>query len=156
MRKLILLLAVVLFAGIANAQITNEEIALVKSILNSERKVFFAQNMDLTTVQSEIFWDIYEDYEKEKAPIGNLSIKLFKRLIKEEDTLDDKTLIELQKSSLKNQQRRLALKKKYFNIIRKKIDVDVAVRFTQIDEYVNTMVSASLLESMPLVKTQKK
>jgi len=155
MKKFLLLLIAVIGLGSAQAQISNEEFELVRSIFNSERKVLFAQNMELSTKQAELFWPIYEAYEKEKAPMGNARVKLVKQLVDDADKLTDDKIDALYKESFALTMKRMKLRRKYYKIIKKQVNTEVAARFLQLDEYVNTAITAQLLDGIPLVGAKK-
>ena len=155
MKKLLLLLIAVIGLGSAQAQISNEEFELVRSIFNSERKVLFAQNMELSTKQAELFWPVYEAYEKEKAPMGNARVKLVKQLVDDADKLTDDKIDALYKESFALTMKRMKLRRKYYKIIKKQVNTEVAARFLQLDEYVNTAITAQLLDGIPLVGVKK-
>lgn len=155
MKKLLLLLIAVIGLGSAQAQISNEEFELVRSIFNSERKVLFAQNMELSTKQAELFWPIYEAYEKEKAPMGNARVKLVKQLVDDAEELTDDKIDALYKESFSLTMKRMKLRRKYYKIIKKEINTHVAARFLQLDEYVSTAINAQLLDGIPLVGAKK-
>jgi len=155
MKKFLLLLIAVIGLGSAQAQISNEEFELVRSIFNSERKVLFAQNMELSTQQAELFWPVYEAYEKEKAPMGNARVKLVKQLVDDADKLTDDKIDALYKESFALTMKRMKLRRKYYKIIKKQVNTEVAARFLQLDEYVNTAITAQLLDGIPLVGVKK-
>jgi len=155
MKKLLILLIAVIGSVSVQAQISSQELELVRSIFNSERKVLFAQNMQLSTQQAELFWPVYEAYEKEKSPIGNARVKLVKQLVEDADKLTDAQIDALYKESFALTMKRMKLRKKYYGILKKKITTDVAARFLQLDEYVNTAISAQLYEGIPLVGVKK-
>ena len=155
MKKFLLLLIAVIGLGSAQAQISNEEFELVRSIFNSERKVLFAQNMELSTKQAELFWPIYEAFEQEKAPMGNARVKLVRQLVNETEKLTDEKIDALYKESFSLTMKRMKLRRKYYKIIKKQVNTEVAARFLQLDEYVNTAVTAQLLDGIPLVGTKK-
>jgi len=155
MKKFLLLLIAVIGLGSAQSQISNEEFELVRSIFNSERKVLFAQNMELSTKQAELFWPIYEAYEQEKAPMGDARVKLVKQLVDGAEKLTDEKIDALYKESFSLTMKRMKLRRKYYKLIKRQVNTEVAARFLQLDEYVNTAVTAQLLDGIPLVGVKK-
>ena len=86
-------------------------------ILSTERKVVFERNMDLDEQQSEIFWGVYHQYEKEK---DQLEAKRFAYSgpTSKFSSLTNDDVMKIIKQSSENQQADLALKK-YFHIYSK-------------------------------------
>jgi len=153
MKKLILSIALGIFTiASLTAQNNDQEIGLIGSILKSEIKVFFAQNIELASSEANLFWEIYEEYEEAVKPVSRERIKLMEEIIKKggeltQDELDAKIIL-LQKS----QKKRFDLRNKYYKVYKKKLSVKVAAQFYQIDSYIYTHIAASLNEGMPLVK----
>ncbi|MCT4587938.1 MAG: hypothetical protein N4A71_08965 [Carboxylicivirga sp.] len=152
MKKLILLLGIFIYATSATmAQDANQEMGLIGSILKSEIKVFFAQNIELKTTETEQFWEIYDQFENEVKPISIQRFKLLENIINKggeltQDDLDNK-IVTLNKS----QDKRRKVRFKYYKIYKKKLGVKVASQFYQIDSYISTRIAASLNEGMPII-----
>lgn len=158
MRKLILSALVGLFSVVsAVAQMSEEEVGLMRSILKSEVKVYFAQNIELTTSEAAPFWEIYEAYEDELKPSSDARIKLMREIIKAEGVLSEEEVDAKIMEAIKLQKKRRDVRIKYYKLYKKKMGVKVAAQFYQLDQYINTLVTASLNEGMPIVMpTQKK
>jgi hypothetical protein len=151
--KRLLFISVICFVTLftSKAQSTDDEIGLISSILKSEIKVFFAQNIELATSENELFWSIYDQYEADLKPLGNERIKLFKAVIDNSGKVSgeqlDKKISDLHKLNKKRQD----LKFKYYKILKKKISLKVAAQFYQIDSYIQTNINASINEGIPLI-----
>jgi len=152
MRKLLVLLVLGLsLSTISKAQVTDQEMSLVGSILKSEVKVFFAQNIKLATDEAEVFWATYDDYNDALKPISEQRVELLKEVIEKggeltEDELDAKIM-----SLSKILKKRQTIRMKYYKILKKKLGIKVASQFYQIDGYIYTRISASLNESLPII-----
>lgn len=153
-----LFFTICLFASLlslSNAQTNEQELSLISSILKSEVKVFFAQNIKLSTAQTETFWKIYDEYEVALKPISNQRIDLLKEIIKKEGVLNE---VEFDKkiATLNNIQKdRLALRMKYYKKLKKQLGIGIAAQFYQIDSYIYTQISASLNGSFPIIVPEK-
>ncbi|WP_439183996.1 hypothetical protein [Carboxylicivirga taeanensis] len=157
MKKQLLAICIFLMAlsGI-KAQNSDQEIDLISSILKSEIKVFFAQNMKLSTTDTETFWRIYDEFEQALKPLSHQRINLLKEIIKKEGALSDTEVDEKIALLYKTQKSRLALRIKYYKKIKKELGISVAAQFYQIDSYIFTQVAASINESIPMFGPQKK
>lgn len=152
MRKLFLVLAIGLMSGFSvSAQMSDEEVDLMKSILKSEVKVFFAQNIKLKTSETEQFWELYEAYEEELKPTGNSRIALMKEIVQAEGKLSPEQVDGKIMEAIKLQKKRRGLRVKYYKLYKKKMGIDIAAQFYQLDQYISTLVTASLSEGMPFV-----
>lgn len=152
MKKLLLFAGVLALISNVSAQISKDELELVRSIVNSERKVFFAQNMELTTAQFSSFWILYDKYEEESKALMSNSITQMKTLINESDKISDEELDQIQKTTFKRRKKLLVLQNKYYKIMKKEFGTKAASRFLQIDRFVDATVKSQLFGEMPLIK----
>ncbi|WP_430810843.1 MULTISPECIES: hypothetical protein [unclassified Carboxylicivirga] len=145
-----LLVSLLITVGI-KAQNSDQEIDLISSILKSEIKVFFAQNMTLSTHEAEKFWTLYDAYEESLKPLSNQRINMMKAVISADKDISeealDKKIIELSKIQKARQNLRL----KYYKRIKKELGIPIASQFYQIDGYIYTNIAASLSQSMPII-----
>lgn len=157
MKKLIF--TICLFAAmlsLTNAQTSEQELSLINSILKSEVKVFFAQNIKLSTAQTESFWNIYDEYEVALKPLSNQRIDLLKEIIKKEGVLNEEEFDKKIATLYKIQKDRLALRMKYYKKIKKELGIGIAAQFYQIDSYIYTQISANFNENFPIMVPEKK
>jgi hypothetical protein len=153
MKKLLLFASLLALMTSVSAQISNEELELVRSIVNSERKVFFAQNMELSSEQFTAFWTLYDKYEQESKALMSNSISQIKTLINESDNISDEELDQIQKTTFKRRKKLLSLQNKYYKIMKKEFGTKAASRFLQIDRFVDATVKSQLFGEMPLIKS---
>lgn len=152
MKKLILLLGIFIYATSATmAQDANQEMGLIGSILKSEIKVFFAQNIELKTTETEQFWETYDQFENEVKPISIQRFKLLENIINKGGELTQEDLDNKIVTLNKSQDKRRKVRFKYYKIYKKKLGVKVASQFYQIDSYISTRIAASLNEGMPII-----
>lgn len=152
MKKLLFILTIGFISMSAiKAQVTDDEIGLVKSILKSEVKVFFAQNVELSTSEAEPFWEIYDQYEAELKPLSNERIDLLKAVIEKEGKQSEEEMDAKIMLLAKIQKKRQALRIKYYKTLKKKLGVKVASQFYQVDTYIYTNITASLNEGLPII-----
>jgi len=157
MRKILIMLVAACFvSNIAKAQMNEQEIDLMSSILKSEVKVFFAQNIELATNEAEVFWQTYDEYNAELKPVSKQRIELLKGVIEKGDELTEEELDNKIMSLSKILKKRQSIRMKYYKVLKKKLGVKVASQFYQIDGYIYTRIAASLNESMPIIVPGKK
>ena len=152
MKKIFFLIGIMAVSFTAYSQVTTEELELVKSILHSERKVFFVQNMDLTTSEFNRFWPIFKNYQDEADKVQASAITDYKKMVNEGDKLSAEELNVINKDYFKRRKKMIALQGKYYKIIKKEFNIGAATRFLQIDRFVDATIRASLFSEMPLVK----
>ncbi len=152
MKKIFFLIGIMAVSFTAYSQVTTEELELVKSILHSERKVFFVQNMNLSTLEYDRFWPIFNNYRDEASKVQASAITDYKKMVNEGDKLTPEELDVINKDYFKRRKKMIALQSKYYKIIKKEFNTGAATRFLQIDRFVDATIRASLFSEMPLVK----
>ncbi len=158
MKKILFIISLYFMASVTGliAQNTDPEIGLISSMLKSEIKVFFAQNMKLKTTENEAFWNIYNEYESDLKTISSERIHLLTDIIDKEGVLNeeelDKKILALDKSL----KARIALRMKYYKKLKKQLGVSIASQFYQIDGFIYTHINATINESMPIIIPEKK
>lgn len=125
MKKLLLTaLSLILFAGLSFAQ--NDRQAF-KEKLNSMRIAFITQELDLTPQEAKGFWPIYDKYVKERQQLHKNS----GRRAKSVEALSPEEAEAMIAGSLENDQKQIALRKKYYDQLKDVIPATKIVKLTQ-------------------------
>jgi hypothetical protein len=135
----------------ANAASIDEEIAMLRSDLRSNRKQVVAANMKLTDTQAEMFWPIYEQYVSELVKINDSKYALIKEYLQSSNMTEEqadgisKRWIEVDASVVQ-------LRLKYIPIFRKALSAKGTAMFFQIDRRVQMMIDLQLASAIPLIQ----
>ncbi|BCA53071.1 transcriptional regulator [Nitrospira sp. KM1] len=124
----------------------------VQYVLSHQRSEVFEQGMELESGQWDIFWRIYDQYEKEKQKIDAKRLRLLGTFVKSQGALTGDEATKLIKASGLNQQADLALRQKYFQIYSKKLNPIVAARFVQLDDMAGLVIRLAILGNVPLIR----
>jgi hypothetical protein len=151
----VLVLALVGIVPVAYTQGTPSDVSLnterAKQVLTSARRDIVELAMDLTPEQKEPFWSIYNEYEKERAPLTERTFKLIQDYTANFSTLTNDNLMKMMKEARDNNKRSIDLRYKYAEQMAKKVDPKVGVRFYEIDDYISTAARLDVLDSIPFV-----
>jgi hypothetical protein len=123
----------------------------VREVLTTARRDIFEAGMGLSTEQENDFWTIFDQYEKERAPVTQKTIEIVADYARNYSTLTDDRLMKLLKDSGANQKKGIDLRTKYAQQIGKKLGTRVGARFYQIDDYITTATRADVLDAIPFV-----
>lgn len=113
--------------------------------------------MKLSNEEAQVFWPLYYDYEYELFYIGDSRVELIERFIAAHQAkeLDDLEAKEIAAEWFKQETDRLALLKKYHDLIANKLSLMHAIQFVQIEHRVNTVIDLMIASEMPLFKGSK-
>lgn len=124
--------------------------------LNEKKKKIITDSMELADNQSEAFWVIYTDYEKE---LDSIKKDEFELINKYNTKYQDKSISEQNASNMlaqnfRIQGRELQIKQIYLGKFQEVLPKDQVLRFYLIDNKANALINNDLAKIMPLAKTK--
>jgi outer membrane murein-binding lipoprotein Lpp len=138
-------------AGSSNVSSLDQEIAMLRSDLRSNRKQVIAANMKLTDTEAEKFWPTYNQYVNELVQINNAKYNLIKDYL-QSTSLTDEQVDSLSKKWLEVDEAVIQLRLKYIPIFRKSLSAKSTALFFQLDRRVQFMIDLQLVSSIPLIQ----
>lgn len=125
---------------------------LVREKVQADKKLFIAENMQLTEAEAKKFWPVYESYQKDLGKIVDRSKKLIEDYANNYQTMTDATAKKLLDETVAIENDRLKLKKDYLPKFRKALSDRKAARYYQLENKIFAVVSYELAKVIPLVK----
>ena len=153
MKRLFLLLMVISFVVSvpAMAQVS-DMVELTRTILRSEKKAVFAENMWLTDAEGKAFWPVYNEYEAELSKINDRVLKLLKEYADTFDTLTDAQAKKIVDETFDIRKKKLSLRKSYAKKFAKVIPQKKVFRFLQLDYAIEALVNFSIAADLPYME----
>lgn len=151
MRTFFAALAITATLG-ATAQNSQEEI--VKDMFNMELKAFFSQTMNLTPEEEANFWPLYNEFREESNKINEEWTKLIRMYVEKYGQHTDAELQEMLKMKFDIAKKRIKLEEKYYKKIQAKVDLESAVRFVQVQDFIQSAIRFELLNELPALPRQ--
>lgn len=154
MKKLVLIASLLFGLSImTNAQ--NIDVETIKSVIKTEKRIFFMENMDLSLEEATKFWELYDKFELDNSEISREKTKLFESLINNTDGFSDEEAQEMVNGLIVLQQKSLKLKKKHMKIMQKDLSPKTVARFFQLNELVSSFLKTQILSELPIVEPKK-
>ena len=145
-----MLLSVVFYATVLNAQTNKEEIDLLQSIFGMEKKAMVAEFVKVDPSQQDAFWQLYDEYEVSRKELGAKRIELltqyaenFNKMTNESAEIWAKNVVNLGKKTD-------ALLNTYYKKVKKITNPVIALQFYQVESYVLTAIRLAIMEGLPL------
>ncbi|HJT19856.1 MAG TPA: hypothetical protein VJ746_05275 [Nitrospira sp.] len=129
----------------------NVDLDQVRYILSHHREEVFERGMRLEPKQWQVFWKVYDDYDKERQQLDAKRLRLLGGFINKNAALTDDEATRLMEASGENQQADLALRQKYFKVLSAQINPVAAARFAQLDDLVGMVIRLAILGNVPLI-----
>ena len=129
------------------------ETELVRSAFRLEKKAMVAEFLQLKNDDAGKFWPIYEKYEQERvASVGTRRVNLIETYVKKYETMDDASMDALVKESSSIQKKEVAIREKYYEMVKKAISTSIAARFYQIEDAISVGVRMELYDAIPMLQ----
>ena len=127
-------------------------VELVRSDVKMQKGIIFAENMEFTEDEAIEFWPLYREYDLELNTLYDQRFALIKRYADSYKALTEDQARRLAEDALALEEKRIALKRKYFKKFAKVITAKKAARFFQIENQLNAAIDLRIAASLPLIK----
>ncbi len=150
MKKSLVIFFFAVFGMAAVAQSNTEE-ELIRAYFKITKMAIFEQSMGLSEDQATLFWPLYKQYEEEAGKLNDFRIKYLTDYVENFENITDEQVDGLLKSANTFNKKMSSLKTKYYKLIKKQLSSGVAMRFLQIEEYIQTVIKYEILDTLPFV-----
>lgn len=141
-------------AGALRAQEGSEmaDLEITRGDIQADRKALVAANLELTDEQGTAFWPLYRDYRAEIDKVNDGLLGLVNDYAKSDETLNDEQATTLVKRFLELQSNTGEVRRKYVGRFGKILPGKSVMRFYQIENKLDAIVMASLVDAIPLAR----
>lgn len=131
--------------------ITDTDIQLLRSNLQSGKNQVIADTMKFTDAESNTFWPVYRDYARDQQAIGDKRVQLIKDYAKYFDTMDDPKAKDMAQRLMNIDSEYLQLREKYWPRFEQALGAKRAAKFYQVDNRLTMMINVQLAADIPLI-----
>jgi hypothetical protein len=129
-----------------------DNMQIVREKIRADKKLFIAQNMQLTESEAKAFWPVYDTYQNDLAKLNDRTIKLIQDYAKNYKTMTDETAQKLLDEYMAIEGDRLKLRESYRPQFMKVLPAKRVARFYQLENKIHAVVSYDLARQIPLIK----
>jgi hypothetical protein len=127
-------------------------VELARSDLRTQKALVLAENLPLTNDEAAEFWPVQREYDQELTKLLDRRVELITRYAKQYQTMTDADASKLANEVFDLEEKRTALKRKYFKKFCKVVPPLKAARFFQIENQINMAIDLQIAASLPLIK----
>ena len=127
-------------------------IELARSDIRTEKTLIISQNVNFTEDEAFEFWPVHREYDIELSKLLDRRVELIGRFANQYETMTDADASKLALDVFDLEEKRTALKRKYFKKFSKVVPARKAARFFQIENQLNTALDLQIAASLPLIK----
>jgi hypothetical protein len=129
-----------------------DNMQLVREKIQTDKKLFIAQNMNLTESEAKVFWPVYENYQKDLAKLVDKTVKLVENYAANYQTMTEEAAKELINGYLAIEGERVTLMQSFLPKFRKVLPEKKVARYYQLENKIDAVVNYGLARQIPLVK----
>ena len=129
-----------------------DNMQLVREKIQTDKKLFIAQNMNLMESEAKVFWPVYEDYQKELDKLVDKTVKLIDNYAANFQTMTEEAAKGLIDGYLAIETERVTLMKSFLPKFRKVLPEKKVARYYQLENKIDAVVNYELAKLIPLVK----
>jgi len=138
-----------IFTTISFSQTNTEEIDFYQSIFGMEKKQAVTAFLQLE--ENDPFWNMYDEYEKERKELGKKRIEILNNYAANYLTLTDEKASELIKQSISQRKKIDKLIVTYYKKVKKSNGAKVAAQFYQLENYILVAIRMTIMEKVPFI-----
>jgi hypothetical protein len=131
-----------------------DNMRLVKEKIKADKKLFVAENMQLTEEEAKAFWPVYESYQKNIDKLNERQLKLIDEYAQSYETMTDPIAQNLTNKYLTLESDRVKLLQSYVPKISKAVGSKKAARYLQLENKIRAVVEFELEANIPLFKLE--
>ncbi len=152
MKKVMLSVIGLLVGCFLSAQTTDDYIELVRAQLKADKKTVVAEALNLTPVESNVFWPLYNTYNNEMYAIQDKRVALIKDFAANYDKMTPEKADELVNKMFAIKGELLKLDKAYYPKFKKILPTIKVARYFQLENKIEILVNAALASQIPLLE----
>ena len=151
MKRLTLLLCLLLPAA-AHAQSLDDQIALVRQAMDTDREALITLNVHFTSAESQAFWPLYREYRRAMKAHGDLRLQLIRDFAASYEGMKDEQATAFLERSLNIQQDRVDTRRQYADRFLEVLPGKKAARVMQMEWKMDTAIDMKLASEIPIVR----
>ena len=146
----VLLLTIVATAAAQDQPANNMD--LVKQKVRTDKKLFIAENMELTEQQAAAFWPVYESYQVELEKNFDRMANLIELYAENYENLTDEMAKKIVTEWFAIDEKELKLRKTFLPKFRKVLPEIKVARYFQLERKILAIVDYAMAANIPLFK----
>jgi hypothetical protein len=135
----------------ALGQGVQESLELSREVIDQQKRVIVAGSLPLSEDEADAFWPLFDGFQKEIKKIDGRADRLIASYLAEYATLTDARAREMLDEALRIEEDRARLKRKWVRRMEGVLPPRMLVRYFQLENKLQAMVSADLARQIPLV-----
>jgi hypothetical protein len=131
---------------------TQAYIQLLRGDLRANRELIVKEAMQLNEQQSGVFWPTYKEYAAEQTKLGDEKQAIVTDYAQHFLTMTNEKADALAQRVMQLDEKRMALREKYYGIMKKSLPAIVVARFFQVESQLQLIIDLQIASSLPIIE----
>jgi hypothetical protein len=127
-------------------------VRLLRSDLKTKKEAIIKEDMQLTPQQAAAFWPIYKNYDAEQNKLIDQKRAVFQDYAQNFMTMNDQKADQIAQKVIALDDQRLALRKKYYQLMKSAIPTVLVVRFFHVENQIQSLMDLQIDSTLPIVE----
>lgn len=133
----------------------SEEIAMMQEIFGAEKASIIEQNIDLTGVNGDAFWKLYNEYEAQRQELGKARMELLQKYTNKKGNITNQQAKDLMSEAVPLRSAGDKLILNYTKRIEKATNALVSVQFYQIENFISDGMRFAILNNIDFIQDKQ-
>jgi hypothetical protein len=125
---------------------------LLRADLSAKKDQIVRETMQLNDQQAATFWPIYREYEAEQSKLITDKLAIVMDYANNFSTMTNEKADQLAQQVMQLDQKRMALREKYYATMKKALSSIVAARFFQVEHQLQLIVDLQIAANLPIIE----
>lgn len=135
---------------------TQAYIQLLRSDLKSKKEQIVKETMQLDAKQAAAFWPIYNEYDAAQSKLTDARLAIIEDYAQNFLTMTDAKANDLAQKVMTLDDQRLALRKQYYETMKKALPAILVVRFFQVENQLQLLADLQIASHLPIIEERDK
>jgi type IV pilus biogenesis protein CpaD/CtpE len=131
---------------------TQAYIQLLRADLSAKKEPIVRETMQLNDQQAAVFWPIYGEYQAEQRKLGADKLGVVTDYSWSFSAMTDEKADQLAQRLMQLDEKRMALREKYYGIMKKSLSPTIALRFFQVEHQLQQIVDLQIAKNLPIIE----
>jgi hypothetical protein len=125
---------------------------IVREKIKADKKLFVADNMQLTESEAKVFWPVYDSYQGDLGKINERLVKVINGYAKNFTSMTDDVAEKLITEAIAIETDRTKLMQSYLPKFKKVLPAKKVARYYQLENKIRAVLNFELAANIPLVQ----
>jgi hypothetical protein len=127
-------------------------VRLLRTDLKAKKQQIIKEAMQLNDQQAAAFWPVYREYDAEQTKLGDEKLAIINDYAQNFLNMSNEKADQLAQRVMALDDQRGALRKKYYELMKKALPTVLVVRFFQVENQIQLLVDLQIASNLPIIE----